>query len=82
MGLLEDLGNESNFPKAKRAWCTVCELIKDLPEKESEVLVARMKLTNITHSSLALVLKKNGYEISSSTLSRHRRGLCAGDAQR
>lgn len=82
MGLLEDLGNESNFPKAKRAWCSICELIKDLPEKESEVFVARMLIKDITHSSLALVLKKNGYEISQSTVSRHRRGLCSGDAQR
>jgi hypothetical protein len=82
VGLLEDLGNESNFPKAKRAWCSICELIKDLPEKESEVFVARMLIKDITHSSLALVLKKNGYEISQSTVSRHRRGLCSGDAQR
>lgn len=82
MGLLEDLGNESNFPKAKRAWCTVCELIKDLPEKESNAFIARMEIKSITHASLALVLKKNGHEISQSTVSRHRRGLCVGDAQR
>ena len=66
MGLLEDLGDESNFPKTKRAWCSVCELLGNLPEKESEILAARMALKQITHASLSVVLKKNGYEISDS----------------
>ena len=81
MGLLEDLGNESNFPKTKRAWCSVCELLNSLSEKESELLKARFSLKHITHRSLSDVLKKNGYEISDSTIGRHRRGLCQGAAK-
>ena len=78
MGLLEDLANESNFPKTKRAWCTVCLLLENLPEQESEMLQARMSLKHITHVSIAEVLKKNGYDIGDSTIGRHRRGICAG----
>lgn len=81
MGLLEDLGNESNFPKSRRAWCSVCELIKDLDSKESEALKSRLNNKTITHAALSEVLRKNGYEISSSTLGRHRRGICTGDAK-
>lgn len=82
MGLLEDLINENNFPKVKRAWCTVCELLKDLPEADSAALKMRLESKTITHNSLAEVLKKNGYDISPSTLGRHRRKLCAGDSSR
>jgi ActR/RegA family two-component response regulator len=81
MGLLEDLGNESNFPKTKRAWCSVCELFSDLTDKEAEMLKARMSLKHITHVAISEVLKKNGYEISDSTIGRHRRGVCQGVAK-
>jgi len=78
MGLLEDLGNESNFPDARRAWCTVCELLKELLPKESEALKLRLDNKNITHMSIANVLKNNGHPISDSTVGRHRRGSCTG----
>ena len=81
MGLLEDLGNESNFPKTKRAWCSVCELLGNLTDKEAEMLKARMTLKQITHVSISEVLKKNGYEVSDSTIGRHRRGVCQGVAK-
>jgi hypothetical protein len=81
MGLLEDLGDESNFPKTKRAWCSMCELLGSLPEKEAEMLKARLALKHITHVSISLVLTKNGYEISDSTIGRHRRGVCQGVAK-
>lgn len=81
MGLLEDLSNESNFPKPKRAWCSVCELIKSLPEKEAAAFKMRLTSKTITHAALTAVLKKNGHEISSATIGRHRRGICTGDAK-
>jgi DNA-binding transcriptional regulator WhiA len=82
MGLLEDLSDEKNFSKVKRAWCSVCELLKDLPLEDSKAFAIRLDNKAITHNSLAEVLKKNGYEISSSTLGRHRRKLCTGDSSR
>ena len=82
MGLLEDLTNDKNFRAVKRAWCTVCELLKDLPAEDSKALAIRLDNKTISHNSLAEVLKKNGYEISASTLGRHRRKLCAGDSSR
>lgn len=76
MGLLEDLIEEGNFPSTKRAWCTVCELIKTLTTDEQLALNARLDNKNITHTSLSAVLKKNGYDISDSTIGRHRRKAC------
>lgn len=78
MGLLEDLDNDSNFPHPRRAWCSVCELLKQLPPKESQALKLRMDNKNITHMSISGVLKNNGYEISDTTIGRHRRGRCTG----
>ena len=81
MGLLEDLGNESNFPDARRAWCSVCDLLGKLPAKEQQALKLRMENKNITHMSISHVLKNNGYSISDSTVGRHRRGRCTGVAR-
>jgi hypothetical protein len=81
MGLLEDLGNESNFPNASRAWCTVCTLLKELQAKESQALQLRLDNKNISHMSISQVLKSNGYSISDSTIGRHRRGRCSGVAR-
>ena len=81
MGLLEDLSDESNFPKTRRAWCSVCELVKGLPSKDAEAFKARLANKAITHAALAVVLKKNGHDISSTTIGRHRRGICTGDAK-
>jgi len=81
MGLLEDLGDDNNFPNARRAWCTVCELLKQLPPKESQALKLRMDNKNITHMAIAAVLKNNNHNISDSTIGRHRRGRCTGVAR-
>jgi hypothetical protein len=82
MGLLEDLGNESNFPVTRRAWCSVCEMLKTLSDAERKALMSRLENKAITHMSLSIVLKNNGYEISDSTLGRHRRGVCQGVARK
>ena len=78
MGLLEDLGNESNFPTTKRAWCSVCEMLKSVTDAERVALISRFENKAISHISLSVVLKNNGYEISDSTIGRHRRGVCQG----
>lgn len=78
MGLLDDLNDDANFPKPKRAWCSVCELIKSLSPSEAKAFTARLADKNITHVALANVLKNNGYEIGDSTIGRHRRGICNG----
>lgn len=82
MGLLEDLQNEGNFPKATRATCSVCNLIKSLPEKESKILQARMTDTNIGHTALCRVLRANQINISDSVMGRHRRGVCSGGTRK
>lgn len=81
MGLLEDLANESNFPKTVRAWCSMCELLKSLSEKESKALQARLDDKNVTHVALSQVLKQNGINIGDGVIGRHRRKGCAGGAK-
>lgn len=81
MGLLEDLNEEGNFPSIRRAWCSVCELIKTLSAEEQIALTARLDNKNITHTSLSQVLKKNGHDISDSTIGRHRRKICQSGAK-
>ena len=78
MGLLEDLGDESNFPKAKRAWCSVCEILGELKPTEAIALQNRLDNKSITHVALSIVLKKNDIDISDSSIGRHRRGACSG----
>jgi len=81
MGLLEDLGNESNFPSVTRAWCSVCTLLKNLSPLESKALQQRMDNPKISHMAIHEVLKKNDYSISDNTIGRHRRGRCSGVAR-
>jgi hypothetical protein len=81
MGLLEDLGDESKFPDIRRAWCSVCSLLKTLPPKESQALKLRMDNARISHMSISAVLTDNGYPISDSTVGRHRRNRCTGVAR-
>ena len=81
MGLLEDLGDESKFPEVRRAWCSVCSLLKQLPPKESEALKLRMDNPRISHTSIASILTDNGYPISDTTIGRHRRKRCNGVAR-
>jgi len=78
MGLLEDLKNEANFPSARRALCSVCSLLKELPKAEATLLQERFEDKLVSHIALAHVLKDNGYSISDSVIGRHRRRVCAG----
>lgn len=82
MGLLEDLKNEANFPKARRALCSVCSLLLSLPKAEATLLQERFDDKNINHVSLSKVLRDNGISISDSVIGRHRRKVCAGVAER
>jgi hypothetical protein len=76
MGLLEDLASESNFPRPRRAWCSVCILLNKLSDKERLALQQRLDDKNVTHVALSTVLKNNGYEIGESVVGRHRRKIC------
>ena len=82
MGLLEDLKNEANFPKARRALCSVCSLLHGLPKAEATLLQERFDDKKISHTALSKVLRDNGYSVSDSVVGRHRRRVCAGVAER
>jgi len=78
MGLLEDLGDESNFPLGSKQKCSVCILLLELPDKERNLLQGRFDNKKISHTTLHKVLKNNDIHISDSVIGRHRRGVCAG----
>lgn len=82
MGLLEDLQDDNNFPSPRKDSCSVCSLLKKLPEKESKALQARLDDKYIGHVALARVLQQNEISISDSVMGRHRRGVCRGGARR
>lgn len=73
MGLFEDLNNQNNFSEPIRAKCKICELLKELPPKEREALQARLDDPKTGHTALSDVLIKNGYNLSRSAVSRHRK---------
>jgi hypothetical protein len=82
MGLLEALINEGNFPKTRRSYCSVCNLLGSLDTKEREALEARMADKQVSHTALSLVLRSNGFDISDGTIGRHRRKVCGGVAKK
>ena len=73
MGLVEDLNNPDNFSEPIRAKCKLCELLKELQGKEREALLVRLNDPKTGHTALADVLIKNGYFVSRSSISRHRK---------
>lgn len=82
MGLLEDLSDESKFPKQVRAWCSVCTEIEKMNEQERKALLLRFEDKNISHIALSKVLRANGIDLSDSVIGRHRRGVCKGVARK
>ena len=73
MGLVDDLNDAKNFAEPTRAKCKVCELIKDLDIADSLALQNRLNDPKAGHTAIADVLIKNGYSVSRSAISRHRK---------
>lgn len=74
MGLLDELTDQSNFTgNGNRFKCSVCELIKELPEKEAEALRKRLLDSKVGHSNISDVLIRNGYMIGRGAIARHRK---------
>ena len=75
MGLLDELNDPSNFTgQGNRFRCSVCELVKELSEKEAEVLKKRLLDTKVGHSNISDVLIRNGFMIGRGAIARHRKG--------
>ena len=71
----------SEFRKLKPATntCGVVRVAKILVETDTEraeKLKAALMDEDITHTAIEMVLKNWGHQLSSSVISRHRRGLC------
>jgi hypothetical protein len=68
MALLDDLENVSR----KKASCSIAEIIKTLNTQEAKALNKALNDPDSSPTNLALILNKNGYEISRQTINRHR----------
>jgi len=73
MGLADDLNDPSNFLEPIRMKCKLCELLKELKEEDKEALIKRLEDPRVGHTALSDVLMKNGYNVSRSSVSRHRK---------
>ena len=68
MTLLDDLATvQKNLSE-----CSIKRITKQLSAKESEALIKLVDDPETSPTSLARVLRKNGYEISRQTINRHR----------
>jgi DNA-directed RNA polymerase specialized sigma54-like protein len=66
--LLDDLDNVSR----KKASCSVAQIIKTLNATEAKALNKALDDPDASPTSLAVILNKNGYDISRQTINRHR----------
>jgi hypothetical protein len=56
--------------------CSVCALLKSLPEKESAALLRLLSDVDVRYSELSAALATEGHDFAEGTLSRHARGRC------
>jgi len=66
--LLDDLENVSR----KKVICGVAEIIKTLSKEEGKALNNALDDPDSSPTNLAMILNKNGYQISRQTITRHR----------
>jgi hypothetical protein len=72
VSLLDDIASVKTHANT----CTVGQLLKQLPAKESEALLKAIDNTTTSMAMLSKVLQKHGYNIHRKSLLRHRkRGL-------
>ena len=74
MGLADDLDNPQNFAEPVRAKCKICELLEELSDKDAVALQLRLNDRKAGHTAISDVLIANGFNISRSSISRHRKG--------
>lgn len=57
--------------------CDVCRALDELPESESEALLALLKDPGWQYTLLSDALREQGVDLPHFSLSRHARGQCA-----
>lgn len=78
MALLDDLMNPALFEIRRGPGCTVCLLLAELDESESEALAGLLANQKVASAALSRVLTAHGHKVAEGTLSRHRLGKCRG----
>ena len=68
MALLDDLENVRH----KKVNCSIAEIIKSLNAAEAKALNKALDDPDASPTNLAVILNKNGYDISRQTINRHR----------
>lgn len=71
MGIVQDLDAIAiDYPSGK---CKLCYIIKTISPDESSALDKAMRNKNVQHTVIAAVLIKNGYNVTETSVRRHRR---------
>lgn len=80
MALLDDLQNASLLAPNMGGKCLTCELLKQLPDPERELLehLLATDKTKVPGSAIARILGNNGHPIKAQNVNRHRNGECRG----
>lgn len=76
MSLADALKEHAVTVKGPR--CTVCSLLDDLEPTDAKILSEALADHAYTHNGISRALRAEGHNITASTLSRHRKGECAG----
>ena len=59
--------------------CSVCSLLARIDPTDGKILREALADSSYTHNGIARALRAEGYNVSASTLSRHRKGECLGE---
>lgn len=79
MGLLEDLSKLEDAKKRTGGQkCRVSVLMRELPEKEAELLRHLIDETDVFATQIAEAFKSNGYQVNAGHIQHHRRRKASG----
>lgn len=69
---------EQNHVTRKGPCCTLCSLLESLDKADARVLANALSDASYTHNGISRALRAEGHNILPATVSRHRKGECAG----
>lgn len=69
---------EQHKPTRKGPRCSMCDLLDRLDKRDHAALADALADSSFTHAAIARALRAEGMHMLPETVSRHRRGECAG----
>lgn len=74
--LLDEIAIASSNVR-KGPLCTVARILSDMPEVDAVDLDTAFRDDKYSNKAIFMVLRARGFEVSQTTVARHRRGECA-----